>query len=50
MKKFGSELRNVFSNPKNKSIKGVILSRYEVIRTYIQKNSDNAENQQDVPF
>ena len=50
MKKFGSELRNVFGNPKNKSLKGVVLSRYEVIRTYVQKNSDNTENQIDVPF
>ena len=50
MKKFGSELRNVFGNPKNKSVKGVVLSRYEVIRTYNVKNNQSTENEEDVPF
>lgn len=50
MKKFGSELRNVFGNPKNKSVKGIVLSRYEVIKTFLEKNSQSAENDDVMPF
>jgi len=50
MKKFGSELRNVFGNPKNKSVKGVVLSRYEVIRYGTNQNTQSSENEEDVPF
>jgi hypothetical protein len=50
MKKFGSELRNVFGNPKNKSVKGNVLSRYEVIRTYVTNKNESTDNQDDVPF
>jgi len=50
MKKFGSELRNVFGNPKSKKIKNIPLSRYEVIRYGNNENSQNTENEEDVPF
>jgi hypothetical protein len=50
MKKFGSELRNVFGNPKNKSVKGVVLSRYEVIRFGNNENNQITENEEVVPF
>ena len=50
MKKFGSELRNVFGNPKNKSINGCVLYRYEIIRTYKAENTQSADNQDEVPF
>lgn len=50
MKKFGSELRNVFGNPKSKKIKNVPLSRYEVIRTYVSNKNESTDNQDDIPF
>lgn len=50
MKKFGSELRNVFGNPKSKKIKNVPLSRYEVIRYGNNENNQTTENEEVVPF
>lgn len=50
MKKFGSELRNIFGNPKSKRINNNNLSRYEVIRTYNQQNTQSVDNQSEVPF
>ena len=50
MKKFGSELRNVFGNPKSKKIKNVPLSRYEVIRYGNNENSQSSENEEVIPF
>jgi hypothetical protein len=45
MRKFGMELSKVFGKSKSKSINGVILNRYELIRL----NSQSVENQ-DVYF
>lgn len=50
MKKFGSELRNVFGNPKSKRINNNNLSRYEVIRTYLTNKNESTDNQDDIPF
>lgn len=50
MKKFGSELRNIFGNPRNKKIKNVSLSRYEVVRTYLSKDEQSPDFQENVPF
>ena len=50
MKKFGSELRNVFGNPKSKRINNNNLARYELIRIYTTNNTQSTENQQYVPF
>jgi len=50
MKKFGSELRNVFGNPKSKKIKNVPLSRYEVIRYGNNENHQSSENEDVIPF
>lgn len=50
MKKFGSELRGLFGVPKSKRVKGVIMSRYELIRNYTTNNSQLTENHSDVPF
>ena len=50
MKKFGSELRNVFGNPKSKRVNNNNLSRYEIVRTYKSENTQSTENQDEVPF
>jgi hypothetical protein len=41
MRKFGMELAKVFGKSKSKSINGVILNRYELIRL----NSQSVESQ-----
>jgi len=50
MKKFGSELRSCLGNPKNKKINNVVLSRYEVIRTYSSNNTQSVEVDNDTFF
>jgi len=50
MKKFGSELRSCLGNPKNKKINNVVLSRYEVIRTYSSNNTQSIEVEEDTFF
>ena len=50
MKKFGSELRSQLGSPKNKRINNVVLSRYEVIRTYASNNTKSIGVEEDTFF
>jgi hypothetical protein len=50
MKKFGSELRSCLGSPKNKRINNVVLSRYEVIRTYASNNTQSVSVEEDTFF
>lgn len=42
LRKLGLELRALFGDSKGKSINGVSLKRYEVVRTYSDEQSDNS--------